>query len=141
MPYFLTDFRSAVQAYCDTRAWKLSEVDDRHAVLKFAMPSGRSQILYILKYEDVIEFSVPSLAAYEQEEELPHYLSSILMKMNAKNKIGFWCIEQIGTRFVYSYMHNAELASINEDNFLKIVETVVTQTDNFEGTLLKVMNE
>ncbi len=104
------------------------------------MDSGRVQTLYILRYETTLEFSVPSEATFEDEDRIPHWLSTILLRRNAQNKIGFWCIEEIGKKQVYSYMHNAEMSLINQEYFARVILALIRECDNFEGILDKIVN-
>ncbi len=134
------NFKGTVQKYCAQQGWKIADIDDKHAVLRFTMNSGRNQTLYIIRYDSTLEFSVPSLAAFDSEDQIPHYLSTILLKRSSQRKIGFWCIEQIGGKQVYSCMHNAEMKLIDADYFAQIVRVLVNECDDFEDTLLKMLN-
>lgn len=135
------NFKSTVQKYCQQIGWKIAEIDDKHAVLKFSMDSGRNQNLWIIRYESTLEFSVPSMANFDSEDNIPHYLSSLLLKRNSQKKIGFWCIEEIGGKHIYSYMHNAELQLINVEYFQDVVRTLINECDKFEGILIDMLNQ
>ena len=111
------------------------------SILRFAMESGRDQTLFIIRYESTLEFSVPSMAAFESEENMPHFLSTLLMKRSSEKKIGFWCIERIGDKSVYSYMHNAEMQLIDSDYFAKVVRALITECDDFEGVLIQLLSK
>ncbi len=133
------NFVTTVQKYCDTIGWKIAEIDSRKAILKFSMQSGRTQTVYIIRYDTTLEFSVPSLAAFDSEEKVPHFISTLLLKRNAKRKYGFWSIEEIGGKHVYSAMHNAELELMNTEYFRKVVSALVSECDEFETTLLNLL--
>lgn len=135
------NFKNTVQKYCQQIGWKIAEIDDKHAVLKFSMDSGRNQNLWIIRYESTLEFSVPSMANFDSEDNVPHYLSSLLLKRNSQKKIGFWCIEEIGGKHIYSYMHNAELQLINTEYFQDVVRTLINECDKFEGILIDMLNQ
>ena len=133
------NFMSTIQKYCAQAGWKIAEIDNEHAVLRFDMDSGRRQTLFILRFESTLEFSVPSMAVFDSENDIPHFLSTLLLKRSSENKIGFWCIEQIGGKHVYTCMHNAEMELIDSNYFTKVVRALIRECDNFEGTLIKVM--
>jgi len=135
------NFKSTVQKYCQLIGWKIAEIDDKHAVLKFSMDSGRNQNLWIIRYESTLEFSVPSMANFDSEDNIPHYLSSLLLKRNSQKKIGFWCIEEIGGKHIYSYMHNTELQLINTEYFQYVVRALINECDEFEGILINMLNQ
>jgi hypothetical protein len=133
------NFQGTIRRYCDQIGWRIADINDKRALLKFTMNSGRTQSLWIVRYDTTLEFSVPSMAQFDSEERIPHYLSTVLLKRSAQNKIGFWCIEQIGGRFVFSCMHNAEMALINVEYFQKVVSALITECDTFEGILIEML--
>ena len=102
-----SEFLSFVTKMCSFHKWKITESDDEHVVIQFAVNDTRSQTMFIFGFDNSLEFSVPSFAAFDSLENVPHFISSTLLQINAKAKIGFWCLEQIGERYVYTYMCNA----------------------------------
>ena len=133
------NFKSTITSYCSQNGWKIADLNDRRAILRFNMDSGRVQTLYIIRYETTLEFSVPSMAAFDSEDDIPHRLSTLLLKRSSEKKIGFWCIEEIGNKQVYSYMHNAEMQLIDAKYFASLVRTLINECDNFEGVLEKIL--
>ncbi|MEN6643522.1 MAG: hypothetical protein ABFE08_13840 [Armatimonadia bacterium] len=133
------NFERTIRRFCSDQSWVIAEVNDRKAVLRFNMESGRKQTLFILKYESTLEFSVPSGAQFDSEDEIPDFLSTLLLKRSAQRKIGFWCIEKIGSRHVYSCMHNAEFQLIDSVFFAKVVRALIGECDEFEGELLRLL--
>jgi len=134
------NFANTIQKYCDAIGWKIADLNNQRALLRFNMESGRQQTLFILRYESTIEFSVPSVAQFASEKDIPHLLSSLLLQRNAERKVGFWCIEKIGDKWVYSCMHNAELQLIDKDYFATVVRSLIVECDEFENILIKIMN-
>ncbi len=135
------NFRTTIQRYCSQVGWKIAEIDNKHATLKFSMDSGRDQTLYIIPYESTLEFSVPSMAIFNTEDDIPHFLSTFLLQRSAEKKIGFWCIEKVGGKFVYSYMHNAEIQLIDVNYFAKVVRALIKECDDFEGVLIDILRK
>lgn len=133
------DFEHKVKDYCRRWGWNIAEIDSSHATLIFTMASGRDQTLYVVPYQTTLEFSVPSMAMFEDLDDIPHYLSTTLLQRNASKKIGFWCIEIIGDNYVYSYMHNAELQLITPDYFGAVVRELVAECEAFEQELLNFL--
>ncbi|BDI04147.1 hypothetical protein [Sphaerotilus microaerophilus] len=129
-----SNFKRTIQQYCADQGWNLVDLSDKRAVLKFRMDSGRIQTLYILKYDTTLEFSVPSELAYE-DNDIPHRLSTLLLKRNTERKIGFWCLEVIEDEFVFECMHNAEMQLINSAYFESVVRTLVNECDEFESAI------
>jgi hypothetical protein len=64
----------------------------------------------------------------------------LLLGQNAKFKIGFWCIEQISNKQVYSIMHNAEISLIDVNYFKKVVIKLVQECDSFEQAIAEMLN-
>jgi hypothetical protein len=135
------DFVTKIQDYCQQSGWQAAELDETHAVLRFVTEGKRTQTLYMIRYASVLEFSVPSLAAFDSQAAVPHFFSTLLLKRNARNKIGFWCIEEIGGKQVFSYMHNANLDQLTSDYFLQVVQTCVKECEDFELLLRDKLNQ
>lgn len=131
-------FSSFISRMCAASNWAIREIDDEHAIIEFTLDQARSQTLFIFSFGDELEFSVPSFAAFDSLEDVPHFISSTLLQVNAKTKIGFWCLEQIGNKMVYSYMHNARMKMVDEAQFVDIVMTLVQRVDEFETLLMKM---
>ena len=134
------NFQNTMQRYCARQQWRISSSDSRRAVLRFEMDSGRTQTLYIYKFDTTLEFSVPSGWSFDSTDEVPHTLSTLLLKRSCEKKIGFWCIEEIGGKQVYSCMHNAEMLLIDSDYFASVVRALIDECDEFEETLQKMLN-
>ncbi len=134
-----SNFRGTIQRYCNANGWRIADLNDRRAILRFDMNSGRTQTLYIIKYESTLEFSVPSMLAFDSPDKLPHFISSLLLERNSENKIGFWCIETIGNKKVYSYMHNAEMSLLDANFFGRVVTALIKECDTLEGIVLDMM--
>lgn len=132
-------FVTLVRETAETMQWALDEVNETGAVLHFPMPSSRTQVLRILRFDGTLEFSVQSMAVFESEESVPHYLSTVLLKVNARHKIGFWCIQEIEKKLVFSVMHNAEQQHLDRQYLVNIIGVLTEQCDQFEGTLIKIL--
>jgi hypothetical protein len=132
------DFWTFVKRMCSNNQWLMREADYEHAVIEFAVDGSRTQTLFIFNMDNDLEFSIPSFAAFDSLEKVPHFISSSLMQINAKTKIGFWCLEQIGEKLVYTYMHNAVMSKLDEADFKEIVTTLITRVEDFENLLIKM---
>ena len=83
------NFEQAIKRYARDHRWDISEIDNSHAIMKFKMDSGHQQIPYTMRYESTLEFSVPSILQFDDEDEIPHYFSTLLLRQNSQTKIGF----------------------------------------------------
>jgi len=134
-----SNFERTIRKYCSANGWKIADLNSRRAILKFSMNSGRNQTLYIIRFESRLEFAVHSMAAFDSEEDVPHILSTMLLKRSAQLKIGFWCIEEIGGKQVYSCMHNAEMELLNSDFFANVVTALIKECDDFEDVIKQIV--
>jgi len=134
-------FADYINRMCTAFNWKTREFDNEHAVIEFTVDQLRAQTLFIFCFDDDLEFSVPSFAAFDSLEKVPHFISTSLLQVNAKTKIGFWCVEQIGEKLVYSYMHNASMSQTDESTFKDIITTLIQRVDDFENLLVRMSEQ
>lgn len=103
------------------------------------MSSGRTQTLFILRFDSTLEISVPTFAAFDSEEEVPQALAVALLRRRSQSKIGFWCIDEIGEKLICSCMHNAELQLLDARYFANVVRQLVKEADEFESFVEKML--
>jgi hypothetical protein len=96
------------------------------------MGSGTTQTVFILRYDTTLEFSCPSGLKFVGFDYIPHQLSSYLLKENSKYKVGFWCVEEISGKHVFSIMHNAEISLIDVNYFVRIIQALINKCEDFE---------
>ncbi|GAX40241.1 hypothetical protein NIES4075_12040 [Tolypothrix sp. NIES-4075] len=134
-----TNFRSTIQRYCNQLGWNIYDINERKAILRFNADSGNTQTLFIIKYQNTLEFSVPSALKFNSIDDVPGSLSSLLLSKNSKFKLGFWCLEEIENMQIFSIMHNAEISLINAEYFTKVVLRLVDECDTLEQTVAKAL--
>jgi hypothetical protein len=132
-----SNFADTVGGYCSQIGWDTAGLDNEHAKISFSMESG-TQTLYIMNYDPIVEFSVPSVAVFDSDDEMPHILSSILLYKNSNYKMGAWSIEKIGEKCCYSLMHNCELRVLDRDYFREIAVMLITECDEFDGFIAQL---
>ena len=119
------NFESRVRQLASGASLNLNEVDYRHAILKFSMDSGRVQPLWIIPFDDIWEFSVPSAIMLNSAGDFPHSLLILLLTQNAKKKRSFWAIEQINNKYCLSAMLNFPADSLTPSEFRRICGALV----------------
>ncbi len=134
----MSTFKNVITSHCATLGWNIAELQEDKACLNFEMDSGRTQSIYILNYNSVLEFSVPSSAIFETPDDIPHFLSTTLLSKNAEYKIGAWAMEQVGDKFVYSIMFNEHINAIDTGGFKNIVMFLLAECDGFDGFLIEL---
>jgi hypothetical protein len=130
--FSFNNFQATLIGYCSQIGWRISDINPNKAVIKFNMASGSTQTVFILRYDTTLEFSCPSGLKFDSFDYIPHQISSYLLKESSKYKTGFWCLEEIGGRQVYSIMHNAEISLLDITYFINIVQTLINKCDEFE---------
>lgn len=133
-------FRSTIENYCRNIGWNIYNIDDSIAILRFEMDSGSTQTIFIIKYDSTLEFSCPSSLKFDDTDDIPGSLSTLLLISNSKYKFGFWCIKEIGNKQVYSIIHNAEMSLIDINYFAKVVARLVEECDKFELAIEQIIN-
>jgi hypothetical protein len=64
----------------------------------------------------------------------------LLLTLNSKNKVGFWCLEELNNQQVFSVMHNAELSLIDLNYFQVVVLELVQRCDEIEQFFITALN-
>lgn len=126
------NFRSTIIGYCSQIGWKIAHINSNIAVMNFDMGAESTQTVFIVRYDTTLEFSCPSGLKFDDFDYIPHALSSYLLKENNKYKFGFWCIQELEKRQVFSIMHNAEISLIDVGYFNTIVKTLINKCEEFE---------
>ena len=133
-------FKGTVEGYCKAIGWKIAEIDNDHAVIKFDMNSGRTQSCLITKSDTNFNFLVVSLFKFDSEDKIPHYLSTVLMKRNAQIMIGKWGVNDVNGTHIFTVGHSVDVGLCNQEFFRKSVLILVKECDDLEGVLLKMIN-
>jgi hypothetical protein len=131
------EFSLTIQNYCNKLEWKISDIDENHAILQFDMESGSVQTLYIFRHRNILEFCCPSCIRFtiEKYSIYHHYISTFLLKENNKYTLGFWCIQEIAGCHVFSIMHNAAIILIDINYFSNVVAWLVEECEQFEQAI------
>lgn len=134
-----SNFQSTVVRYCNQAGWRIAEINSNKAVIKFGMDSGTTQTVFILRYDTTLEFSCPSALKFVDFDDIPHQLSSYLLSENSKYKVGFWCVEKISGKQIFSIMHNAEISLIDVNYFVRIIKALINKCEEFEQAAEKAI--
>lgn len=133
------NYRSTIQRYCNQLGWRIGDINDRRTIINFTMDSGNTQTLFIIRYDTTLEFSVPSGVKFNSDNDIPGWMSTLMLKENSNYKIGFWSIEEINNRPTFSIMHNAEISLIDVSYFQKVVMKLIRECDKFEQTVSRAL--
>ena len=128
-------FQARMQALVAANGWVAFALNDKRVVLKFDVPSGRTQTLYAIDIGDVVELSVPSVLVFDTVDDVPHDLAVTCLRRSAKTMVGFWCLEQIEGKQAFSFMWNVQLRHLDAETFGEVVRTLVVGCDKLESDL------
>jgi 8-oxo-dGTP pyrophosphatase MutT (NUDIX family) len=131
-------FKRAVKTFCEEQKLELDEIDEDHAEIVFVIPADRKKRVYLARYDSTVEFSLLGSTVFDAETEVPGELSTNLLLRNARKKVGFWCIDKIKGKFVYSFMHNAELKLLDGQQFFDIISGLIAESEAIEELMIDV---
>ena len=129
-------FEGRVLGWATANGWVLNDLNPKRAVLKFDLPSGRTQTLYVIDLGPVVELSVPSILVFDSIEEVPRDLAVTCLRRNTKNTVGFWCLEQIEGKQAFSFMWNMPHHLLDAETFSQVVRALVVGCDELESDLV-----
>jgi hypothetical protein len=134
-------FRITIEKYCEELGWTTGHLDNSSASLRLKTTSGSIQTVYIILHGNTIEFSVPSGIKFQELNQIPGALSNWLLLLNSKNKIGFWCIEELNNQKIFSVMHNIELSFLDIERFELIASALALRCDELEQRMARILQE
>jgi hypothetical protein len=129
-------FEEQITDLATANGWAVSDLNSRRAIIRFDLPSGRTQTLYAIELGEVIELSVPSMLVFDTVDDVPRDLALACLRRSAKTKVGFWCLEQIEGKHTFSFMWNAPRKLLDKDAFGQIVRALVVGCDEFESEVV-----
>lgn len=133
------NYQITIRKYCNNLGWRISDLNDRRAVIRFGMQSGTTQTVFIIRYDTTLEFSCPSAVKFSSTESIPHQLSTLLLQKNSSYRVGFWAVEQIAGTQCFSMMHNAEISLMDVSYFRRTVEKLILECEAWEQTVSRVL--
>lgn len=130
-------FRQAIEKYARELEWEIAEIEDDRVVFEFEMESGNELSVYLDYDEDMLIFSVPSIAVYDAEEDINDRVSTLLLKRNAEVETGFWALEELEEGWGYVLYHDQKLSSgefeqdLDSETFRNIIEAMLDECEEF----------
>ncbi len=130
------EFEAKVGRWVTANGWVAHDINAKRAVVKFDLPSGRTQTLYAIDLGVVVELSVPSVLVFDTVEDVPPDLAVTCLRRNAKNTVGFWCLEQIEGKQAFSFMWNLPHRLLDAETFGQVVRELVVVCDELESAVV-----
>lgn len=130
-------FQSTIKRLAKAHAWEIEEITGKKVSLKIDAESGNAHELVVYRYDSdmLLEFSVSTGLSFPKGDEVPHWLSTVMLERNGKMKVGFWCMQKVDERLTYMAIHNEEIALLNSDYFGRIGRKLVEECDDMLDTI------
>ena len=129
-------FEAQMLGLVAANGWVLHDLNAKRAVIKFDLASGRTQTLYAIDLDTVVELSVPSALVFATVDDVPRDLAVTCLRRSAKTKVGFWCLEQIEGKQAFSFMWNLPHRLLDPETFGEVVRALVVGCDELESDLV-----
>jgi hypothetical protein len=134
-----TDFQDVLQRLAGHFGWDSSQIEEEEAVFDFKVESGNEKTLYLYLNEGSVEFNVPSDYGFDDAEDAPHEVSTILLRRNANVEVGAWILEdEDDGEWVYTLVWDADLetlASLGYEEIETIIHAMLEEVDEFDRLL------
>ena len=131
---FGANFQKTIKDLAAKNSWKINDINADRAELLFDTPAGE-QMLEIFQHEDgeTLEFTASLQGGYDNEEDMPHEVSTMLLRRNWDLELGQWCIDEDGGQLFFTCAYNVVMSDLNPEFFAEIVAALVQETAEVEG--------
>jgi hypothetical protein len=126
---------SAIREYCNTLNWSCEVKGD--GVLSTEVPgeNGVIKTVWVVAGSEVVEISVQSGFAVDEDDDFPGIISTMMLNLNSKMDYGFWCLESLGGKQIASIMHNQAPEDLDKNTFRTIATKLVSACAGLETTM------
>ncbi len=128
-------FAPTIQKYCEDYGWVIDEITDDIAVLKFEADSDNQQTIVIMCIKNTLEFLAHGGLGFASDDDIPHRLSTMLLRQNSELLLGTWRIQDINGKSVFSLVYDDEMRLMDVNRFLQIVRYLVKTCQKFEQAM------
>mgnify|MGYP001098783311 CR=1 FL=1 len=119
-----TRFKALIERLVRDNGWTAPELHDDEAVLDYEMEGGALYSLFFTLDEDVVEIAVPSEAVFENEDDIPHEASTMLLRRNMFTEAGFWGLDEFDDQLCYTLIHVELLESLEETDSAELGDLI-----------------
>lgn len=124
-----------LKRYCDSLGWPTEEKSDTAFYTGVPGEQGENKILWVVSTTGLVEMSVQSGFAVDEDDGFPGVVSTMMLNLNSKMDYGFWCLESLSGKKVASVMHNQEPEDLDKQTFRNIATKLVTSCESFEKAM------
>lgn len=129
-------FKYAIRTFCDENQMNLLEGDENQVEVIYGAEAKDGRRIHITRRDSTIKLSVSSSLA--ESEDPASDIATILLRLNSQNKIGFWGMEQVKDKVIYSLASSAQLKLLDSRQFAEIIDGLIKECDALDGIPEKV---
>ncbi len=131
---FGVDFQKTIKGLAAKNTWKINDMNEDRAELLFDTDAGE-QMVEIFQHEDgeTLEFTASLQGGYDNEEDMPHEVSTMLLRRNWDLELGQWCIDEDGGQLYFTCGYNVSIRDLDALFFAEIVAALVHEAAEVEG--------
>lgn len=122
------NFVKTITTFCHNSGFKCEEIDESTVFIIVKFNESELEFgIYIMRFDDTVEFWLPTHLQYADIDEVPHHLSSKFMIFGSMYKYYFWCICERWDKLIVSIMHNIEFAQMDIEIFKKVARAMALE--------------
>lgn len=129
-----TRFRAFIERLAQENSWNISELHDEEAVVEYELAAEAVYSLFFSLQGEVIEIAVPSEAVFDDDDEIPHEASTMLLRRNLQTEAGFWAMDEFDGQLCYTLIQVETLETLEEYDSAELADLVcalVEEVDEF----------
>ncbi len=127
-----TRFKALIERLVRENGWAAPELHDEEAVVDYELEGGALYSLYFTLQDNVVEIAVPSEAVFENEEDIPHEASTMLLQRNMFTDAGFWGLDEFDDQLRYTLIHVELLDSLEESDSPELDELITALVEEVD---------
>jgi 8-oxo-dGTP pyrophosphatase MutT (NUDIX family) len=120
-------FKYAIKTFCDENQLELLEGDEDHAEIVYRTKAKDSRHVHVTRRDSTIKLYVSG--SLVESEDPVNTFATMLLRLNSQNKTGFWCMEQVKDKAVYSLTSSVPLKLLDSYHFAEIIEGLIAECD------------
>jgi hypothetical protein len=130
-------FSAILRSFAEYLKWDLSGIESEAATFEIESPNGYVLTLYVsLLEEGLVEFDIPSVAAFTNAQDVSGTAAIRLLKRNVQVPVGAWVLEEGASEWFFALMWTTDLETLDtmaEDAFEADINTMIDEVDEFNG--------
>lgn len=129
------NFEKKIGGFCKAPQHKIEQLQDGFAFLIIQKEDAQYPVM-IRDIGDMVQFSIAIDMVITSDMEIPHSLSTVLLKLNGESLTGFWGLEEgedenKETSAMYLYNHNIPKYLLNKSLFDQTIEDLISNYELF----------